>query len=194
MIARSLLLSVSLLGVACTAEIEVQTTPVDLAIPVTSVGVDGFAELAIRMPEEARGVITVISVEGTAMAVNATTGATMEFQLYVLPQGVEGTAQPDSAPFLFTEATAPAYFAQALPLVAATSFGPNSQTPQTIANPGLVPAVAQEVIWLVASNTVTNVGFGTAFPLELQLRDLSFNVVVTKSFETSAGGIELIGL
>jgi len=184
---------VALLVTACTAEIEVQTTPMDIAIPVTSVGLDGFAELAIPMPEEARGSIIVVSVAGEAFAVNASDGTTLQFQLFVLPAGVTGTATPET-PFLFTEANPPAYFAQALPLVPATTFGPGTRTRQAIANPGLAPAVRQETMWLVAANTVSSVGVGDVLPLELQLEGLTFNVIVTKSFESSAGGMELLGL
>lgn len=178
---------------ACTAEVEVQTTPQDLTIPVTSVGLDAFAELAIEMPEEARGVITVQSVRGTATAINPATGTTLRFQLYVLPAGVQGTATPDT-PYLFTESTAPSYFDRLLPLASERTFAPDSETALVIENTGLVQAVAQPMIWLVASNTVQSVAFGDLLPLELQLEGLSFNVVVTKSFETSGNAIDLVGL
>ncbi len=183
----------TLLASGCSAEIEVQTTPVDLSIPVTSIGLDGFAELAIPMPEEARGSITVISVEGEAFAVNTSDGTTLQFQLYVLPFGVRGTATAET-PFLFTEANPPAYFPQALPLVAPTTFGPGSRTAQTITNPQLAAAVRQETMWLVAANTVSSVGLGDVLPLQLQLEGLTFKVIVTKSFEGSAGGMDVLGL
>lgn len=178
---------------ACTAEVEVQTTPQDLAIPVTSVGVDAFAELAIPMPEEARGVITVQSVRGTATAINPASGTTLRFQLFVLPAGVQGTATPD-APFLFTEANPPSYFNQLLPLASVRSFPPSSEEALVIENAGLVPAVAQPTLWLVASNTVESLAIGEVLPLELRLDGLSFNVVVTKSFESSGNAVDLVGL
>lgn len=179
--------------VACTAEVEVQTTPQDLTIPVTSLGVDAYAELAIPMPEEARGVITVQSVRGTATAINPASGTTLRFQLFVLPAGVQGTATPDT-PFLFTEANPPAYFEDLLPLASVQSFPPSSEEAIVIENAGLVPAVAQPTLWLVASNTVQSLALGEVLPLELQLQGLTFNVVVTKSFESSGNAVDLVGL
>lgn len=190
---RLLFAAAMALCLACTAEVEVQTAPQDLTIPVTSVGLDAFAEVAIEMPEEARGVVTVRSVRGTATAINPSSGTTLRFQLYVVPGGVQGTATLEE-PYLFTETNRPSYFNQLLPLSSERTFGPESETEVVIENTGLATAVSHPVLWLVASNTVQSVALGDLLPLELQLEGLTFNVVVTKSFETSGNAVDLIGL
>jgi hypothetical protein len=192
---RILIVALALLGAACTAEVEVQTNPVNLSIPVTSVGVRGYAEIGLLIPPEARGDITVVSLLGTANAVNPSSGTTLRFALYA---NTEGTAPPgEMTPFLFTEGpTEPPYFARATEVVPEQTFAPGTTTPITIQSPNLVPIITNPEgrVWLTVSNRVTSLGLGDVLPLELQINQLSFNIVVTKSFEEVSGGTDALGL
>ena len=124
---RALPLAFVLAG--CTSTVEVQTTPVDVAAPVLSVGLDNYVEIAIDVPPHPQGDITIEELLGTLTVVNPSGATTMNFSLRL---STEGTATPE-LPVTYTQATRPPYFGNATQLLTATAYGPNSTTPKQIA-------------------------------------------------------------
>jgi hypothetical protein len=190
MLRRALALALSLLAAGCTATVEVQTTPMSVAVPITSIGVSSYAEIAVDIPAHSQGDVTIERLVGTGQVANPSGATTLSFSLRV---STTGTAIPGS-PVLYTQATAPSYFATAAVLVPETAFPPGSTTPLHVASPALVEAVRQPRIYLIAGNTAPLLGLGDVLPLELDLNDVTFDVLATKGLGGLGGAQELIGL
>jgi hypothetical protein len=183
---------------ACSAEVEVQTDPQSVSVPVLSAVATGYAEVAIDMPKEIEnnrpGAIVIETVEGAGSGFNPASGTDLSFSLRVVAPGDRGQAVPGGLPAVYTDANLPEYFSRSLVLVGETVLAPQTPTPVTVSNPSLGQAVQQDVMWLIVSNKVSRVGFGQVFPLELQLNNLTFHVIATKSFEGASNGADVLGL
>lgn len=197
MSARSLLLAVAALALlaGCGVTVGVQTDPVSQAIPVTSLRLDTFAEIAVDIPPEARGDITIRQISGQVTIVNPAPGTDMNLSLRVSTQG---TAKPDM-PYAFTALNKPAYFDSAISLIAPKVYTRNSRTVEPIPTrtediAAFASAVRNERIWLIVGNTITNVGLGDALPLEIRLEGLVVKVVVDKSLQGLSNGMDVAGL
>lgn len=179
----------------CGVTVEVQTDPVSQEIPVTSLGVPAYAEIAVDIPPEARGDITIREISGTVTIVNPAPGTDMNLSLRLSTQG---TATPDT-PYLFTAANKPAYYDTAIALLGPKVYTRNSRTLETIPArtediTAFASAVRNERIWLIVGNTITSAGLGDVLPLKIRLEGLVVRVVVDKSLQGLSNGMDVAGL
>lgn len=195
--ARPLLLASAALTLlaGCGVTVEVQTDPISQAIPVTSLRLDTFAEIAVDIPPEARGDIIIRQISGDVTIVNPASSTDMNLSLRLSTQG---TATPDT-PYLFTAANKPAYFDSAIALLGPKVYTRNSRTPERV--PGrtediaaFASAVRHERIWLIVGNTITSLGLGELLPQEIRLEGLVVHVVVDKSLQGLSNGMDVAGL
>lgn len=177
---------------ACSAEVDVQTEPFTQAVPVTSIGVPVYFEVAIDLPEEAQGTdLTVRDVSADLVVVNPARGVTMEASARL---SLRGTATPDS-PYPFTNANRPAYFEQATVLLAPRTFRPGERVPLRIEGTALTQAIGQPRIWLIVSNTITNLAIGADTPpVEIRMENIVLRATVEKNFPGLGGALEVGGL
>lgn len=189
----ALLCFVSLLS-ACSAEVEVQTEPTNVSIPVTSIGVPAYAEVAIDLPEEAQAQaknLTVEDVSADLVVVNPSKGLSLKVSARL---SLEGQATPDK-PVLYSDANLPPYFAKATVLLEPKTYGPGAQVPETIGGPALVQAIGRPRIWLIVSNTVTRVGINTdPVAPDIRLENITLHATVMKDFPGLGGALEVGGL
>jgi hypothetical protein len=186
---RFFLLCPLVLLAACSAEVAVETEPMPpVAIPVTSFFQDVYVEVAIDMPPETQGNITVLDVGADLTVVNPSRGLTLEAAAVV---SLQGEATPDVPRVTLSP---PPYYAQGDILLARQSFAPNSRTPMTISSPGLARAVGSKRIWIIVSNTVARTSLGDALPLELRLENIVLKATVTKPFDGLGGALPVGGL
>lgn len=178
------------LGLACAPVVEVQTDPISQAIPVTSITLPSYVEIAIDLPPESQGDIHVEDVFADLTVRNPSRATSMRFSARV---SLQGTATPET-PFLFTEATKPSYFAQSVVVLGDKTYAANSSTPERLLGAPLIPALGKPRMWLIISNTVTSVGLGDVLPLEIRLENIVLHAVVTKSLAGVSGGLDTTGL
>jgi hypothetical protein len=181
-----------LLLTACSAEVFVETEPIDQTVPVTSILQPVYAEVAIDIPPEAQGLdIIVREISADLTVVNPTRALTLEAGARL---SLEGQATPET-PVLYTDNNRPAYFDRAAMLLPTQSFAPQERKAFTIDNPVLVQAAGRPRIWLIVNNTVRRVGIGTdTLPVNILLEDIVFRAQVTKPFPGIGGGMEVGGL
>jgi len=193
---RILFACVPLLLTACSAEVFVETEPIDQAVPVTSLLQPVYAEVAIDVPPEAQGLdIIVQQITADLTVVNPTQALTLEAGVRL---SLEGQATPEE-PKLYTSNTLPEYFTRASVLLPTQNFAPQSSKAVTIDSaqtPALVQAAGKERIWIIVNNTVKQVGIGAPppFPVTILLEDIIFRAHVTKPFPGIGGGLEVGGL
>lgn len=178
------------LALACAPVVEVQTDPIDQAIPVTSVGAQSYVEIAIDLPPQSQGDIHVEDVYADLTVRNPSRGTSMRFSARV---SLEGTATPE-APYLFTEINRPAYFARSVVVLGDKVYAAGTATPERLMGAPLIPALGKPRMWLIISNTVTSLGLGDLFPLEIRLENIVLHAVVTKSLAGVSGGLDVTGL
>jgi hypothetical protein len=95
---------------ACSAEVFVETEPMNQAVPVTSILQPVYVEVAIDIPPEAQGLdIIVQEVSADLTVVNPMRALTLEAGARL---SLEGDATPETPKF-YTDSTLPAYFARA---------------------------------------------------------------------------------
>ena len=187
---KPLLLPAALAAAACAPVVEVQTDPVSQSIPVTSLGVQSYVELAIDLPPQSQGDVEVENVSADLQIHNSSRASTMLLELRV---SLQGTATP-GVPFVFTEVNRPAYYAGAIPVLGPRSYNANSTTPEHIDATPLAQAIGRPRIWLIVSNTITSLGLGDVLPLQANLNQIVVRAVVTKSLAGAGGGIEATGM
>jgi hypothetical protein len=187
-----LLLPFVLLLSACSAEVFVETEPIRQTVPVTSLLVPVYAEVAIDIPPEAQGLDVIVQeISADLTVVNPTRALTLEAEARL---SLEGQATPEE-PKLYTSTTLPAYFAAAEVLLPKRDFAPGSRTPFTIDNPVLVQAAGKKRIWIIVNNTVKGTLIGTdPPPWNILLENIVFRARVTKPFPGIGGGMEVGGL
>jgi hypothetical protein len=191
-----ILLPCVLLLSACSAEVFVETEPLDpITVPVTSLLQPVYAEVAIDIPPEAQGLdIIVEQITADLTVVNPTQTLTLEAGARL---SLEGQATPDK-PVLYTNSNLPAYFSKAAVLLATQDFAPQSRKPVTIDSkdtPTLVQAAGKERIWIIVNNTVKRLGIGTETPpVNILLEDIILRARVTKPFPGIGGGMEVGGM
>lgn len=190
-----ILLPCVLLLSACSAEVFVESEPIDQAVPVTSLLQPVYAEVAIDIPPEAQGLdIIVQEITADLTVVNPTQSLTLEAGARL---SLEGQATPD-APVLYTNNNLPAYFARAAVLLPTQDFAPQSRRPVTIDSkdtPTLVQAAGKPRIWIIVNNTVKRLGVGSdTLPVNILLEDIIFRARVTKPFPGIGGGMEVGGM
>ncbi|MCI0570281.1 MAG: hypothetical protein L0Y66_05990 [Myxococcaceae bacterium] len=198
------LLLVSSLGVlsACSIVVDVQTDPVDQAIPMTSIQTKVYGEVAVDIPAEARGdIVEITRLALEAVMVNPAAHSDLEFELLL---STEGQATPDQ-PSVYPGALAPAYVKRATVLVPVTTVRHGESLrvdiPNEQSNEQLLEAVTTAPrIWLIAANTLKPLSpldpdFGVdPLPLELRLEDIVVKAQVLKSFEGASGAQGALGL
>ncbi len=194
------LLLVSSLGVlsACSIVVDVQTDPVDQAIPMTSIQTKVYGEVAVDIPAEARGdIVEITRLALEAVMVNPAAHSDLEFELLL---STEGQATPDQ-PSVYPGALAPAYVKRATVLVPVTTVRHGESLPVAIYNEQLLEAVTTAPrIWLIAANTLKPLppldpDFGVdPLPLDLRLNDIVVKAQVVKSFEGATGAQGTLGL
>lgn len=189
---RAPLLCFALLLSACSAEVAVETEPFNQGVQVTSIAAPVYAEVAIDLPEEAQGTdILVRDVSADLAVVNPTRGWSLQASARL---SLKGTATPD-APVLYTNANLPSYFSQATVLLAPRTFAPGARVPLRIEGPALTQAIGQPRIWLIVSNTVTDIGLGADKPpVEIRLENIVLRATVEKNFPGLGGALEVGGL
>jgi hypothetical protein len=189
---RAPLLSFALLLSACSAQVDVQTEPFTQAVPVTSIGADVYAEVAIDLPEEAQGTdLLVRDVSADLVVVNPTRALSLQASARL---SLQGRATPD-APVLYTNANRPPYFDQSTVLLEPRTFSPGQRVPVRIEGAALTRAIGQPRIWLIVSNTVTSLGIGAdRLPVEIRLEDIVLRATVEKDFPGLGGALEVGGL
>jgi hypothetical protein len=180
-----------LLLTACSAEVAVETAPIDQTVPVTSILEPVYAEVAIDVPSEAVGDVIVREISASLTVVNPTRALTLEAGVRL---SLSGQATPDE-PVLYTNNNLPAYFASASILLPTQAFAPGERKPLTINDPVLVQAAGKPRIWLIVNNTVKRLGIGTdTLPVNILLEDIVFRATVTKPFPNVGGALEVGGL
>jgi hypothetical protein len=185
---RFLLPAVFLL--ACAPVVEVQTDPITQSVPVTSVGLQSYVELAIDLPPQSQGDVQVNDVTADLQVQNGSRASNMLLELRV---SLTGTATPD-VPFAFTELNRPAYYPGSVALLGPKTYAGGTTTPEHVQGAALIPAIGKPRLWLIVSNTVNSVGFGDALPLQVNLKDIVVHAVVTKSLAGAGGGLETTGI
>jgi hypothetical protein len=189
---RVTLCALALLATSCGVAVEVRTDPTSVDIPVTSVGSNFYAEVAVDIPAASLGDIVVEELDGDLFIRNLTNRTTMNLSLMI---STRGTATPGT-PFFFTEINKPAYVNQAIVLVPQKAYGPNSRTAERI----VLDANARRLllstrrIYLIVSNTVTSAGIGDVPPFNLRLEDATLHARVSKSLQSANGALDLSGL
>ncbi|WP_257453617.1 hypothetical protein [Archangium lipolyticum] len=169
---------------ACSAEIAVETPPQTQNIPITSVGEPAYVEVAVDLPAETQGLdVTVKEISATLTVHNPSQMFTLKT---VGRLSLTGNATPDS-PVFYTRNNLPPYYETAEILLPEREFAPASHTPVSINSPTLVKAIGQKRIWVIVSNTVTQVRIGTPSSLEIQLENIILRAVVTKPFQGLEG-------
>jgi hypothetical protein len=180
-----------LLCSACGVSVEVKTDPLpDQKIPVTSIGLATYAEVAVDLPGVSLGDIQVQDLSADLDVANTSGASTMTVSVRVSTQG---TATPGT-PFLFSEAAKPPYFNQAVVVLPPTPFPANKTTHQHINATSLTALINQPRLWIIVSNTVTQVGIGDALPLELDLKNTTVHAAVSKSLAGLNGMTDLAGM
>jgi hypothetical protein len=191
---RAALLCLASLLSACSAVVDVQTEPMNVSIPVTSIGVPAYAEVAIDLPEEAQAQaqnLTVDDVSADLVVVNPSRGLSLQVSARL---SLEGTATPDK-PVLYSDANLPPYFAKASVLLAPKTYSPNTRVPESITGPALVQAIGRPRIWVIVANTVTRVGLNTDPTIpDIRLENITLHATVTKDFPGLGGALEVGGL
>ena len=185
----TLALCSSLALAACAPVVEVETEPIALTIPVTSVGLQAYVELAIDMPPQSQGDVRVEDVFADLQVHNASRASDMLIELRV---GVQGTATPGT-PFAFTQANRPPYFSSSVAVLSKT-YAAGRTVSERIFGAPLIPIIGEPRIWLIVSNTVTSVGLGDVLPLQADLNQVVLHAVVTKSLAGVGGGLEATGM
>lgn len=187
--ARTLLLPAAAL-LACAPVVEVQTDPISQSIPVTSVGLQSYVEIAVDLPPQSQGDVQVNDVTADLQVQNASRASSMLLELRV---SLAGTATPN-VPFAFTELNRPSYFPSSVALLGPKTYAAGSLTPEHVQGAALIPAIGKPRLWLIVSNTVNSVGFGDALPLQADLKQIVVHAVVTKSLAGAGGGLETTGM
>jgi len=180
-----------LLGSACGVEVQIQTDPISQAIPVTSVGLDTYAEVAVDLPSASAGDITIEELTADLFVNNASKASTMTFSLRLLTNG--GQATP-SVPVFYTASNKPSYFDQAQVVFPAKSYAPATRTQEHLDVTQLKTILGARRIWLIVGNTISKLGIGEVLPAELRLEDVRLNARVNKSLQSASGGLDLTGL
>lgn len=181
-----------LLLAACSAEITVDTDPMSVTVPVTSVLQPVYAEVAVDLPKETQGLdVTVNSLTADLTVYNPSATFTLNTSARL---SFTGTATP-TEPVTYTNANLPAYYATATVLLASQDFKPKTTTPVTIPqSAGLEKVIGKQRIWIIVSNTVSNGGIGAVLPLEIQLNNIVLHADVTKNFGGLEGALSVGGL
>lgn len=177
-----------LLASACGVEVEVQTSPISASIPITSVGVDNYAEVAVDLPTASRGDIQVKEISADVIVNNASSASTITLSLRV---SGEGQATPD-VPRVYGPLK-PSYYDKAIVLVPPTDFAPGASTPIHVDATAVKTLINLPRIYLLATNTVSKQGIGE-LGLKLNLKDARLHAVVTKSLQSANGAVDLTGL
>lgn len=177
-----------LLATACGVEVEVQTDPISATIPITSIGVDNYAEVAVDLPSASRGDIQVKEISADVVIVNRSSASTITLSLRV---SGEGKATPDS-PLVFGPVK-PAYYDKAIELIPPTSFAPGASTPMHVDATALKVLLDEPRLYFIATNTVSRQGLGE-LGLKLELQNARLHAVVTKSLQSANGAVDLTGL
>ncbi|HEY8210526.1 MAG TPA: hypothetical protein VIG99_23750 [Myxococcaceae bacterium] len=181
----------ALLAAGCAPMVEVQTEPISQTIPITSVGLQSYVELAIDLPPQSQGDVHVENVTADLQVHNASRATNMLLELRV---SLSGTATPE-VPFPFTQANRPSYFAESVALLGPKVYDGGTTTQEHIEGAGLIPAIGKPRLWLIVSNTVTSIGLGDSLSsLQLNLNQVVLHAVVTKSLAGAGGGLETTGL
>ncbi|SEU34349.1 hypothetical protein [Stigmatella erecta] len=187
-----LLLASLLTLTACSAEVDVATEPIDQSIPLTSLLEPVYLEIALDLPEESQGDVTVQAVAADLTVVNPTRALTLALGIRL---SLEGRATPGS-PVPYTDRNLPAYFPRASVVLPTQDFAPGARMPVHTENPVLQQALGKPRIWIIVNNTVRKVGLGGAdtLPVNIRLEDIVFSATVTKPFPGVGGGLEVGGL
>jgi len=187
--ARTILLPAAAL-LACAPVVQVQTDPISQSIPVTSVGLQSYVELAIDLPPQSQGDVEVDDVSADLQVQNGSRASGMLLELRV---SLTGTAT-SKTPFAFTELNRPSYFPTSVALLGPKTYAAGTTTPEHVVGNALIPAIGKPTLWLIVSNTVNSVGLGDALPLQVNLQNIVLHAKVTKSLAGAGGGLETTGL
>ena len=189
----------ALLLSACGVEVDVQSPPQSVNIPVTSFGQPIYAEVAVDVPEEAQSAADLVTVNAVQIAgAIRNPGARSRLNLS-LRLAFTGTATPD-APVVYTNlaGAAPANWQTAEVLVEPTDYLANTTTPFTVTSaqrPRLAEVLQHERIYFIVSNTLASTGLPPdPLPLQLQLQNVVFSAQVEKRFEGITGAQGIFGL
>lgn len=191
---RAALLCFASLLSACSAVVDVQTEPTQVEIPITSIGVPAYAEVAIDLPQEAQAQaknLTVDDVSADLVVVNPSKGLSLKVSARL---SLEGKATPNK-PELYSDANLPPYFSKAAVLLPERTYGPGARVPESITGPALVQAIGRPRIWVIVSNTVARVDLNpdTVMP-KIRLENITLHATVTKDFPGLGGALEVGGL
>jgi hypothetical protein len=189
---RSIVPVAALLAAAgCAPVVEVQTDPVSQSVPITSVGVQSYVELAIDLPPQSQGDVQVNDVSADLQVHNGSRGTNMLLELRV---SLTGTAT-SKTPYVFTEVNRPSYFASSVALLGPKTYSAGTTTPEHVEGAALIKAIGKPTLWLIVSNTVQSVGLGDSLSsLQVDLNQVVLHAVVTKSLAGAGGGLETTGL
>jgi hypothetical protein len=180
---------------SCSAQIAIETEPLDQAVPVLSVGRPVFAEVALDLPEESVNTeeldIEIERIAARLVVFNPSATLTLRVAARL---SFEGRATPGD-PIVHTGINPPPYYDRAAVILRERDFAPGSRTPVTIDTPALKEAIGRRRVWIMVSNTVVNTGIGFPdTPLEIQLDDIIFEALITKPFPGLGGALEVGGL
>jgi hypothetical protein len=179
---------------ACSAEIALNSPPIDTTVPVTSAFEPTYVEVAIDLPEGTQGLdITVKEATASLTVVNPSKVFTLNASLRL---SLTGTASPDQPPIIYTPRNLPPYYASSQELLSA-NFEPDSSREVLVpSSETFTQAVRQPRIWFIVSNTISKVGSIPvgALPVEIQLKNAILHVTVGKEFRGLEGALGVGGL
>jgi hypothetical protein len=186
-------LAAASLALGCAPIVEVQTDPQSQSIPVTSLGVESYVEIAIDLPPQSQGALEDIDVQEVWADLQVHNPSNSTSMLFSFRVSLQGTATPQT-PYVFTAVSRPSYFNAATVLLGPKTYAAGSTTTERITGTSLVPALGRPRIWLIVSNTVNNLGLGEVLPLEIRLQNMVVHAVVQKSLGGLSGGLGPTGL
>jgi hypothetical protein len=190
---RATWLFAAVLLVGCSANVVVDTAPVSEVVPVTSLAQPIYAEVALDIPSEAQGaadVVTVNEISADMTVVNTAQRTTLALGMRL---SFTGQATPGND-VIYADFNKPSYFDQSIPILTVADYLPGTSTPVHISNPALVETVQHSRVYLIVSNTVTNLGLGENLPIQIQLNGIVLHADVTKDFSGLQSGTALGGL
>lgn len=173
---------------ACGVTVELQTDPIFAIIPITSVGLDNYAEVAVDLPSASRGDIVVEEVSADLVLINRSSASTIALSLRV---SKTGQATP-VMPILFGSLK-PEYYDQAVTLIPPTSIGPGETLPMHVDATAVEALLNEPRLYLIAANAVTEQGPGE-LGVRLEIQNARLHALVSKSLRSAGGAVDLIGL
>lgn len=180
---------------ACSAQIDLETAPIDQNIPITSVGEPVYVEIAVDLPSVTTGDLALDAAAGTLRVINPSSTLKMDAELRL---STTGSAEPN-VPKFFTRANLPAYWTQAHPIFPLKTYAPRTTIAENLSGEALrkalEAALKSERLYIMVAATANPASLNPAvLPAEVQLEDIVVSLTATKPFHGIGGALDVTGL